>query len=162
MLNAETFREAMQRMAAPVTAITTIEDDMPAGLMATAVCSLSAEPASLVVCINRTATAHDAILRTGVMGVSLLPDHALDYAGHFARTKGIERFSNGNWIRRATGAPIFAEAPVAFDCRVARTLDGYSHSIVVADILDIHFAEGSDPYCLLWHQKDFVKIHQPQ
>lgn len=159
-IDPDIFREAMQRLAAPVTAITTLDGNEPAGLMATAVCSLSADPPSLVICVNKTATAHDALLASGFLGVSLLPEAALEYAGHFARTKGKERFANAPWITRVTGAPIYSDAPVAFDCRIAKTYDGYSHTIVIAEIVDIHFAEQSDPYCLLWHQKGFVKIHQ--
>lgn len=155
------FREAMQRLAAPVTAITTRDGDTPAGLMATAVCSLSADPPSLIVCVNRSATAHDAILRAGVLGVSLFPEGAVDYAGHFASAKGAARFETADWIDRVTGAPILASAPVAFDCKIATYHEGYSHTIIIAEIVDIHFSEDTDPACLIWHKRGFVTLQRP-
>ena len=160
MLDQDKFREAMQRVAAPVTAITTLDGDSPAGLMATAVCSLSADPPSLIVCVNRTATAHDAILRAGIVGVSLFPDQAVDYAGHFAKVKGADRFRNGEWIKCVTGAPIYRSAPVAFDCRIATQHEGYSHTIIIAEIVHIHFGEDPDPSCLIWHKCGFVKMER--
>lgn len=160
MVDQDKFREAMQRLAAPVTAITTMDGNTPAGLMATAVCSLSADPPSLIICVNRTATAHDAILRAGFVGVSLFPDEAIDYAGHFASEKGAARFENGEWIKCMTGAPIFRDAPVAFDCRIASQHEGYSHTVIIAEIEHIHFASESDPSCLIWHKRGFVKMER--
>lgn len=151
----------MQRFPASATAITTLDDGVFAGLMATAVCSLSAEPPSLVVCVNRDATAHDAILRAGILGVSLIPDHAEALAAHFAQTKGAARFDRGNWTTIETGAPILADAPVAFDCRIARVHDGYTHSIIVADVHAFHFGESAASDGLIWYRRAFAKISKP-
>ena len=160
MIDQASFREAMQRLAAPATAITTRDGDTPAGLMATAVCSLSADPPSLIVCINRSATAHDAILRAGILAVSLFPDGAEDEATHFAAAKGVARFDRGVWVTKVTGAPVLATAPVAFDCRIASHQAGYSHTVVVAEIVGLHFAEDSDPSCLIWHKRNFVRMER--
>src|SRR5687767_10891077 len=111
----------MQRFAGPVTAITTMENGTPSGLMATAVCSLSAEPPSLIICINKSASAHDTVLRQGFFGVSVLPDNQKAFAEHFARAKGTDRFEGALWIVQETGAPLLASASVAFDCRVAKS-----------------------------------------
>lgn len=158
MTETDNFRAAMQRFAASATAITTVDNGVFAGLMATAVCSLSAEPPSLVVCVNRDATAHDAILRSGVLGVSLIPDNAEELAMHFAQAKGATRFERGNWATLETGAPILLDAPVAFDCRISQIYDGYSHSIIVADIQTFHFAESSNLDCLIWYRRAFAKL----
>jgi flavin reductase len=158
MIRSDDFREAMQRFAGPVTAITTMEDGVPSGLMATAVTSLSADPPSLVVCINKSASAHDAILRQGFLGVSVLPDTLMAFANHFARAKGAERFEGALWSFQETGAPLLAGASVAFDCRIAHTHDGYSHTIVVAVIHDILLPNDNADRCLLWHRKGFVKV----
>jgi flavin reductase len=158
MINSDDFREAMQRFAGPVTAITTIEDGVPCGLMATAVSSLSADPPSLIACINKTATAHDTILRQGFFGVSVLPDTLKAFADHFARAKGADRFEGALWIMQTTGAPLLAGASVAFDCRIAQTHDGYSHTIVVGVIHDILLPNENADRCLLWHRKGFVSV----
>ncbi|OAP50177.1 flavin reductase family protein [Sinorhizobium saheli] len=158
MIRTDDFREAMQRFAGPVTAITTIENGVPSGLMATAVCSLSAEPPSLIVCINKSASAHDAILRLGFFGVSVLPDTLKAFADHFARAKGADRFEGALWIMQETGAPLLAGASVAFDCRIAHAHDGYSHTILVGLIHEILLPNENADRCLLWHRKGFVSV----
>ncbi|MDT6942530.1 flavin reductase family protein [Brucella pseudogrignonensis] len=158
MIRPEDFREAMQRFAGPVTTITTIENGIPTGLMATAVCSLSASPPSLIVCINKTASAHDTILRQGFLGVSVLPDTMLPYADHFARAKGVDRFEGALWSFQETGAPLLAGSTVAFDCRIVTTHDGFSHTIVVAIIHDILLPNVDADRCLLWHRQGFVSL----
>ena len=158
MINSDDFREAIQRFPGPVTAITTIENGIPAGLMATAVCSLSADPPSLIACINKTAAAHDTILRQGFFGVSVLPDTLKAFADHFARAKGADRFEDALWIMQTTGAPLLAGATVAFDCRIAQVHDGFSHSIVIGVIHDILLPNENADKCLLWHRKGFVSV----
>ncbi|MDG4890117.1 MULTISPECIES: flavin reductase family protein [unclassified Mesorhizobium] len=158
MINSDDFREAMQRFPGPVTAITTIEDGIPAGLMATAVCSLSADPPSLIACVNKTATAHDAILRQGFFGVSVLPDALKAFADHFARARGADRFEGALWIMQTTGAPLLAGATVAFDCRIAKVHEGFSHSILIGVIHDILLPNENANRCLLWHRKGFVSV----
>lgn len=148
----------MQRFAGPVTAITTIENGEPSGLMATAVCSLSGDPPSLIVCINKSASAHDVIMRQRFLGVSVIPDTLLAFADHFARAKGADRFEGALWSFQETGAPLLAGASVAFDCRISATHDGFSHTIVVAVIHDILLPNKNADRCLLWHRKGFVSL----
>ncbi|MCZ7472412.1 MULTISPECIES: flavin reductase family protein [Rhizobiaceae] len=162
MISTEDFREAMQRFAGPVTAITSIKDGVPCGLMATAVCSLSADPPSLIVCINKSASAHDTIIDQGFLGVSVLTDSMLAFADHFARAKGPDRFEGALWNFQETGAPLLAGASVAFDCRIAKTHDGYSHTIVIAKIHDILLPNQDADRCLLWHRQGFVSLAAKQ
>lgn len=159
MVDPSDFREAMQQMASSVMTVTTRDQDgTPIGMMATAVTSLSATPPSLVVCVNCLASAHDTFIQVGRMGVSLIPEAATEYAEHFARAKGVDRFSMGNWRDSDNGVPLYADAPVSFDCHIARTLDGYSHTIFIAEIDKIYFAAEEASSCLLWHRQKFVKI----
>ena len=94
------FKEAMGRFAGAVTAITTFANEQPAGLIATAVCSLSCEPPSVIVCVNKTASAHDLILNNGYFGVSLLaPAHATSSAASTVpRAPSASNATIGSWI----------------------------------------------------------------
>ncbi|MAY60581.1 MAG: flavin reductase [Rhizobiales bacterium] len=162
MTNIELFRNAMQRLAAPAVAITTSVNGRPAGLIATSVCSLSTEPPSMLVCVNRTATAHDDILTQKVIGISLFPEDAEEDARHFAMTRGEDRFSRGGWSEGAGGVPLFDRAPFAFACRIARCFDGYSHTILVADVVDTRLGEEASERCLLWHKQTFTTLAPPK
>ena len=64
----------MRHLAGAVTVIATGAPGHRFGLTATAVCSLSDEPPTLLVCVNRPASAHDVISRNGNFSVNLLAD----------------------------------------------------------------------------------------
>lgn len=144
------FKEAMGRFAGAITAITTFADDKPAGLIATAVCSLSAEPPSVIVCVNKSASAHDLILNNGYFGVSLLsPAHA-HVVSRFNVAKGAERFAEEDWDLSNGKAPVLTEAPVGLVCKIGNCFDGFSHTIFVGLIESVALCDPDMNECLLW------------
>ena len=71
-IDAAAFKKGMRHLAASVTLITTRHRDLRGGLTATAVCSVSAEPPQILVCVNKTASAHDPIGEAGFFCVNIL------------------------------------------------------------------------------------------
>ena len=59
------YRDAMARLAAAVNIITTDGPSGRAGFTATAVCSVTDEPPTLLVCLNRSASAHPIVTANG-------------------------------------------------------------------------------------------------
>lgn len=145
----ELFKTGMRRLAAGVTIITTIADGQRRGLTATAVCSVSAAPPTLLCCVNRQGSAHDAILSSGLFAINVLTaaDHAL--AERFGGAElGEARFSQGDWGVLDTGAPILKSAFVGFDCRLVQTFDGASHTIFLGEVVAQSVSDG-EPLCYL-------------
>ena len=66
------FIAGMRRLAAGVTIVTASQGELRAGLTATSVCSLTAEPPRLLACVHREADAHDMILASGRFAVNVL------------------------------------------------------------------------------------------
>ncbi|MDR5836248.1 flavin reductase family protein [Caballeronia sp. LZ034LL] len=151
------FQDAMALFAAGVTAVTTLRDGKPAGLIATSVCSLSSDPPSLVVCVNKNASAHDAIVKHGTFAVNLLSVEQSDIVDRFRAAKGDARFEPGQWTTLETGAPVLADAAVVLDCRLDKCHDGYTHSIFVGVIERISSRRDVDSACLLWHGRSFAR-----
>ena len=155
MNKGEAFREAMGRFAGAVNAITTDEDGQPKGMLATAVCSLSFDPPSVLVCVNKNASSHDAIVRRGAFAVSLLSPALAEVAGRFQTEKGPARFREGLWTPGPTGSPMLIGAPMALDCRLSKIYDGFSHSILVGIVEEVRLAEGDGQMSLLWQGRRY-------
>ena len=67
------FKAGMRRLAASVNVITTrTPDGQRSGLTATAVCSVSATPPTLLVCVNRSGNSHAVLTSSGVFAVNVL------------------------------------------------------------------------------------------
>ena len=156
MAQRSSFADAMARFPGAVTIITTREYDLPYGMVATAVCSLSADPPSLIVCLNKDTSAHDPILRQKLFAVNLVSGEHVHVVRHFMASKGRDRFNLGDWKTLVTGAPILDNATVAFDCELSEVHDGFTHSILIGTVKDCHISTVVDQTCLLWHGRDFA------
>lgn len=144
MISAEKFRLGMRRLPAAVTLVTCRHDGRYWGLTATAVTSLSAEPPSLLTCVNREASAHRAILETKAFGINVLPHDKAALARLFAsrRTEDRDkRFGTDKWIELSTGSPLLDEAIVGFDCTLDQAIVYASHSILIGQVQDIKIGD---------------------
>ena len=141
-VDTELFRRGMRRLTAGVSLITTLEQGQRHGLVATSVCSLSAEPPSLLVCVNSTASSHEPMRRSGILCVNVLSQEDEPVAAKFASSLNRhERFADGDWLTLATGAPALARALVSFDCAIARQIPYQTHTIFICEILKVHMSE---------------------
>ena len=77
------FIDGMRRLAAGVTIVTTGVSPHRFGLTATAVTSVSADPPTLLACINRDSDSFGPIIRNGRFAVNLLGPGHQELAGRF-------------------------------------------------------------------------------
>ena len=157
-IDAAAFKKGMRHLAASVTLITTCEGKSRGGLTATAVCSVSAEPPQILVCVNKSASAHDPIGKAGFFCVNILaPDHR-KIAERFAGMDGVEgdaRFADmGDWSTLTTGAPVLKGCPVSFDCRLVSEVSAGTHTIYIGQIVDIALDPAALP--LVYADGNFV------
>jgi cob(II)yrinic acid a,c-diamide reductase len=135
------FRKAMRHCAGAVALITVgREDGRRTGLTATAVCSLSDDPPSLLVCVNRNASAHPRIREERCFGISFLSEEHVPLALTFSGQKGIDgddRFGFGNWTTRVTRAPVLQDAIASFDCDLRQEFETRTHSVFIGEVRDI-------------------------
>jgi flavin reductase (NADH)/flavin reductase len=138
----------MRRLAASVCLITTLnEDGARGGLTATAVCSLSTAPPTLLCCLNLSSNSFAAIDRARVFAINVLSAADRSIADRFSTTlSGEEKFAVGDWTTLDTGAPVLASAIAAFDCRLINVVEVATHAILVGEVqgLTLH-PSGADP-----------------
>lgn len=138
LASVDLFKKGFRRLASGVSLITTIEDGTPHGLVATSVSSVTGEPPSLLVCVNKTASSYGALVNTGFFCVSILSEADEPVARAFGSKENREaRFRSRDWATMVTGAPALVGSLVSFDCRVAKTVDWESHTIFIATIAAI-------------------------
>ena len=140
MKNAATpaeFKLAMRRLAAGVTLVTTAGRGGRAGLTATAVCSLSADPPRLLVCVNRDSAPNRAIASAKRFCVNVLGTRHRALALRFAGATGVqgeERFAKGTWTVGTSGSPVLADALASFDCTLVEAIQSGTHTIFVGAV----------------------------
>jgi flavin reductase len=141
------FREGMRQLTAGVTIVTTAIGKERRGLTATAVCSLSAEPPTLLACVNREAGAHDPTLQSRVFCVNVLATHHRELAGHFANSKlsAEERFASGEWGTLETGSPVLMDSLASFDCILGQTMRADTHTVLTGRVQAVRCDESLEP-----------------
>ncbi|MBP0466510.1 flavin reductase [Roseomonas sp. PWR1] len=154
------FRDAMARLGAAVNIVTT---DGPAGLgglTVSAVCSVTDDPPTLLVCLNRGSPQNRLFKDNGVLCVnSLAPgQEALStrFAGRSAEADMVERFSHAHWGLLSTGSPVLDGATVSFDCRIAEVIERGTHSVVFAEVEAVR--QGAASRGLIWFSRDYHPI----
>ncbi|HWM46234.1 MAG TPA: flavin reductase family protein [Xanthobacteraceae bacterium] len=151
------FKQGMRKLAAGVNVVTVFEEGYAQGLTATAVCSLSAEPPHLLVCVNSSASAHGAIHRAGAFGLNVLAREQEEIARRFAGMDGGERtrrFEVGRWTNLSTGTPLLEDALAAFDCLVVREISAATHTIFIGRVLGVLTSDSGTP--LVFHDSRFT------
>lgn len=131
---AEALRTGMRRLASGVCVIATEVEGRRYAMTASSVTSLSDSPASLLVCVNKTAVMQPHLLKGQPLSVNILG------VGHEAVSNkcaepeaGEERFAIGQWqCDQETQLPYLGDAQAVFLCEVDN--DGYeygTHQVVI-------------------------------
>ena len=139
------YRNAMARLGAAVNIVTTDGAAGRAGFAATAVCSVSDNPPTLLICLNRNSSAYRVVKANGVVCVNTLAAHHEVLSTLFGgKTPAEERFAAGNWGVLETGAPVLEDALVSFDCRIREAHDGGTHDILICEVVDMKINAGDE------------------
>ena len=116
--------------------VATKNDGERYGLTATAVTSVTADPAVMLCCVNKSASSAAYFKTSGCFSINILTVGQQEIAAQFASSKRVnERFSTGNWIEGSTGAPILEGAVASFDCELLALLPAYSHLILMGQVI---------------------------
>ena len=162
-VTAADFRGAMRQLTGGVSVITAGRAKEISGMTVTSVTSLSVEPPSLIVSINRAASSYQLIARHGAFGVNILTADQLEIAERFTGKgglKGAERFAGAEWTTRASGVPLLVGALAAIDCEVEEVIERHSHAIVIGRVLDVIASERTAALAY-WHG-EYVAIDQQE
>ena len=151
------FRHGMSRLGAAVNIVTTRAGDGPYGFTASAVCSVSDTPATLLACINRTSSCFPAFEAARFFCVNTLaPGHVALSNLFGGKTPMAERFATGGWVEGNTGAPVLEDALVSFECELTNALDQGTHRVLFGRVLRVNVAEKQE--ALLYYAKRYVTI----
>lgn len=149
------FREGMSRMGAAVNLITSDGPAGKQGLIASAVCSVTDNPPTLLVCVNRGSFVHDKFLQNGVLCVNVLASKHQELCGVFSRyVEGVDRFAKGRWITKATGSPVLEDSNVSLDCRIGSVLEQGTHSVLFCEVKAVHLSPAPE-HGLVYFSRDF-------
>jgi flavin reductase len=138
----ERFLLAMRQAASSVSVVTTGGPAGRFGITISAVCPVSADPPSVLICVNRQSHALGLIRANRCFCVNLLSEQqayvADVFAGRVPRLRE-DRFSCASWQIGATAAPELAGAVVVLNCRLVSESRHASHSVLIGEIANLGY-----------------------
>ena len=114
-VSSQDYRDAMACLGAAVNIVTTDGRAGRAGFTASAVCSVTDDPPTLLVCMSR--------------GGGIPVD---------------ERFAAAVWSTLETGAPVLAEGAAAFDCRIIDVANVGTHDVLFCRVVALQRSDSAD------------------
>jgi len=139
----EAFKAANRRFATGVAIVTTRNGDAIHGFTVNAFASVTAEPPTVLICVNRTARAHPIITESGSFCVNILALEQKPLAEKFQSGEPHERFNDVVHRSGPSGSPILDGVLAYFDCKVDEELNSGTHTIFIGTVLEAGEREGA-------------------
>ena len=153
------FRNAMAHLPAAVSIITSDGSAGRCGITASAVCSVTDSPPTILVCINRNSAMHDVFKENGHLCVNVLTDEQEQMAMHFSGATKIpmaERFAWDVWEETVFKQPALKGALVKLQGRIKECKTVGSHSVMFVELDIVDVSEEKDS--LIYFNRLFHKV----
>ncbi|WP_075794986.1 flavin reductase [Massilia putida] len=153
------FRNAMANLPAAVNIVTTAGPAGRCGVTATAVCSVSDTPPTLLFCLNRNSTTLSAFAQNRHLCVNVLPAECDELAKHFAGMSGLsmeDRFAAADWTTDGITVPRLHGALVSLAGRVVDMTEVGTHAVIYAQVDDIVIRPDAD--ALVYFDRTFRRV----
>lgn len=152
------FRNAMSKLAAAVSIVTTGGEAGTIGITATAVCSVTDTPATVLVCVNRNSASNEIIKKNGNVCINVCASEHQEMSMHFAGMTGLsmeERFQLKGWQKNADTVPVLKGALATLEGKVASIEEVGTHSVF---FVELHTIRTEDKDGLIYFDREFKSV----
>lgn len=148
----------MAQLAGGVAVITTADGDgRPAGVTATAVCSVSLEPPLVLVCLGTGSRTRDRIATAGRYAINILGAGDRHHSERFSLT-GDGKFDGVAWEPGVSGCPILEGSLAVCECDVEQAIEAGDHTIFIGRVVAAGTTEGALDQPLVWVRGSYRRL----
>ena len=157
-IDPDTFRSVLGRFASGVTVVTARnESGRDYGMTVSAFCSVSLVPPLVLVCIEQSASSHDALLETSHFAINILAADQEPISRRFSGDDEHTRFDGVGYSRGTTGAALIDDALAHIECRRVSHHPAGDHTIVVGEV-EAAVAHSARP--LLYYRGGYAQLER--
>ncbi len=136
----DNFRLAMRRYIYSVSIMSSKDDGYLNAITVSSVTSISMDPPSLLICINKSARIHDTLKIGSEFCINLLNKDQEELSNICSDEDSYdERFKDKNWNTK--GVPFLANAQANIFCKVDKLSSYHTHTIVVGLVQDANYSD---------------------
>lgn len=159
----KTFRQAMAHLTAAVNVITTDGPFGRCGITASAVCSVTDTPPTLLVCLNRSSAMHAVFEGNRQVCINVLPGEHEQLAKHFAGLTDMPmdaRFELPVWDEGDRAIPVLRDALTSIEGEIVELKEVGSHSVMFVRATHIKVRDNGDG--LVYFARNFHCVRRLQ
>jgi len=130
----DTMKQVNRQFITGVTVVTTMDDEKPRGLAVNAFSSVSLDPPTVMVAVQRTSSTHDCLFRATHLAINILSTNQLDVVGVFA-TKADDKFDGLDWEPGPFGSPLIKRSGAQMEVEIRERLQASTHTLFVCRVV---------------------------
>jgi flavin reductase (DIM6/NTAB) family NADH-FMN oxidoreductase RutF len=130
----DTMKQVNRQFISGVTVVTAIDGEKPRGLAVNAFSSVSLDPPTVMVAVQRTSSTHDCLYRATHLAINILSADQLDVVGVFA-TKSDDKFAGLDWEPGPFGSPLIQRSAAQMEVEIRERLQASTHTLFVCRVL---------------------------
>jgi len=130
----DTMKQVNRQFVSGVTVVTTMDDERPRGLAVNAFSSISLDPPTVMVAVQRTSSTHDCLFRATHLAINILSTDQLDVVGVFA-TKADDKFAGLDWEPGPFGSPLIKRSGAQMEVEIRERLQASTHTLFVCRVV---------------------------
>ena len=156
------FRAAMANLSAAVNIVTTDGISGRAGITVSAVCSVTDDPPTLLVCVNQRSYTHDIFRTNRRIAINVLAPEHQEMALHFSGSTQWsmeDRFALPAWDHSTYGVPVLADAAAVLVGQIGAEFTQGTHTVMCVEVDHISVRRGSGG--LVYFQRAFHDLAAP-
>lgn len=151
------FRNVLGRFPSGVTVVTSLAaDGKDHGMTVSAFCSVSLSPPLVLICIEKTASAHPTLTTCDSFVVNILSADQEQAARRFAIVD-IDRFEGVGYSRTQKGIAVLDGVVAVIECRRSSLYEGGDHTVIIGEVESAR-AENSKP--LLYYRGGYSQLER--
>lgn len=132
--DAALMKQVNRQFVTGVTVLTAFDDAQPRGLAVNAFASISLEPPTVMVCVQRTSSTHDCLFRAAHLAINILSTDQVDVVKRFA-AKSDDKFSGLEWHPGPFGSPLIEHSSARMEVEIRERLQASTHTVFVCRVV---------------------------
>lgn len=134
-LNQDLMKQVNRQFVTGVTVVTVMDGDRPRGLAVNAFASISLDPPTVMVCVQRTSSTYESLFRASHLAINILSTDQLDVVNRFA-SKAADKFDGLDWAPNRFGSPIIAKNCAHMEVEIRERLQASTHTVFICRVVD--------------------------
>jgi flavin reductase (DIM6/NTAB) family NADH-FMN oxidoreductase RutF len=128
------MKKVNRQFVTGVTVVTAMDEATPRGLAVNAFASISLDPPTVMVCVQRTSSTHDCLFRASHLAINILSTDQLDVVSRFA-AKSEDKFSGLDWEPGPLGSPLIGRSSAQMEVEIRERLQATTHTVFICRVV---------------------------